>query len=54
MWRPKDWTNPYPAYPNSQPYDHDRIYEAGADAMLDALRGVHSLEGFERMTEVIL
>lgn len=30
------------------------IYEAGVDAILEELRAVHSLEGFEKMIEVVL
>ncbi len=33
MWRPKDWENPYKDYWHS-------AYEAGADAMLEALEKI--------------
>ena len=54
-WRPNNpyGTKVYGAFIDKKEKEY-KAFEAGADAMLDALRAVHSLEGFERMTEVIL
>lgn len=54
-WRPDNWkelqekNNIYPEAA-FQKYH----FEAGADAILEALRGIHSLEGTEKMLEFIL
>ena len=39
MWRPKDWKNPFPMVENDEGVLEYATYEAGADAMLEALRG---------------
>ena len=37
-WRPKDWSNPYMPKASSQiKTEHQVIFEAGADAMLEAI-----------------
>ena len=44
-WRPDNWVNPYPVvkpipkgFPYGSAYHRSLVYEAGADAMLRALR----------------
>ena len=54
-WRPDSWEEIVTDNHTKNYGDAGRrCLETGADAMLEALRTVHSLEGFERMTEVIL
>ncbi len=50
-WRPEGWINPGDIrsnfYPRNVPYNFEQGYEAGADAMLEALRkkGVRNEKG---------
>jgi hypothetical protein len=37
-WRPEEWNNPYLQQDDAGNYINSRLYEAGADAMLEALR----------------
>jgi len=37
-WRPSGWINPYLQQDDSGNYINSRVYEAGADAMLEALK----------------
>ena len=37
MWRPKDWDNPYLQQDDKGDYIDNRVFEAGANAMLEAL-----------------
>jgi len=37
-WRPEGWINPYLQQDERGDYVNSRVYEAGADAMLEALR----------------
>ncbi len=65
-WRPDNWKNLYTvAYEGSKDMHigfavqagtgmQGIAYEAGASAMLEALRVVHSLKGIDAMVEAIL
>ena len=37
-WRPNDWKNPYRDKPDEGCFEY-QVFERGADAMLEALRG---------------
>ena len=43
MWRPDGWKNPYVDEYDSQPH-RAIVYEAGADAMLEALKKQHRVK----------
>ena len=50
MWRPKDWKNPYePIGADLKKMGNQIAFEAGADALLEALIGNNQLDHIEVM-----
>ena len=54
MKRPNGWKNPHKLGVTATDQIREDAFEAGVDAILEALRGIHSREGLDKMVEFIL